>query len=393
MSDRGRLVQRSATARLKLLLYAHSFAPNVGGAETLVMMLANGLSGRATITVATRTATGAQDDRRFPFTVVRRPSALALWKLVWAADVVHVAGPALLPMLMAHLLGKPLVVEHHGYQAICPNGLLWLQPAGAVCPSHYAAGRYSRCVACQKSAMGLLGALRSILLTWPRRALARHAWANVAVSAHVAARLDLPRTIVIRHGVPRPRSAGSVREVDVPTFGYVGRLVREKGLPVLLDAAAKLARESRRFNLLMVGDGPERGALARRAAELGLEAEFTGALEGDSLEAAARRIDVAVMPSVWEETAGLAAMEAMRRGTPLLASAIGGLAETVGRGGGVLVEPGSVEALAGAMRDLLEDPERRAALGEQARRRADTAFTLERMIEEHAHLWARAAAR
>lgn len=357
------------------------------------MLLASGFSGRASITVATRTPAGELDDRRFPFAVVRRPGAPALWKLVSTADVVHVAGPALLPMLMARLMGKPLVVEHHGYQAVCPNGLLWLQPAGAVCPGHYAAGRYSRCVACRRVETGLLGALRSVLLTWPRRALARRALANLAVSAHVAARLDLPHTSVIRHGVPCPEPVGSgISPADVATFGYVGRLVREKGLPVLLDAAAGLAREGHRFRVLVVGDGPERATLERRAAGLGLDIEFTGALEGGSLEAVARRIDVAVMPSVWEETAGLAAMEAMRRGTPIIASAIGGLEETVGSGG-VLVEPGSVEALAGAMRGLLEDPGRRGALGEEARRRADSAFTLERMIEEHAELWARAAAR
>lgn len=376
---------------MKVLLYAHSFAPNVGGAETLALLLARGASERVRLTVATRTPAGVTGDAAFPFAVVRRPRLQALTRLIRDADVVHLAGPVLAPLVMGHLLRKPVVVEHHGYQAVCPNGLLFLQPSNSPCSGRFMEARYGACVRCRASSVGWLAGVRSVLLTFPRRWLASHA-SNIAVSRHVARRLQLPGARIIYHGVPQPQAAPPTAcEAEVPTIGYVGRMVREKGLPVLLDAAAMLARDGHRCHLLIVGDGPERVELEQCAARLGVAAEFTGTLQGRSLEAAAGRIDVAVMPSIWEETAGLAAMEAMRRGTALIASATGGLSEIV-QGGGILVEPGNAEALAEAISRLIENYGRRTALGEAARRRADSAFTVERMVEEHLELWSRAAA-
>ena len=127
---------------MKLLLYSHFFAPSVGGVETIVLSLARGLaelrkpSGdpEFEVSLATQTAADKFDDTSLPFHVVRQPSLIHLWDLIRASDVVHVAGPALAPMFLGFLARKPVVVEHHGFQTICPNGQLLIEPRGHPVP-------------------------------------------------------------------------------------------------------------------------------------------------------------------------------------------------------------------------------------------------------------------
>jgi len=96
---------------MNLLIYSHYFAPSVGGVESIVQSLASGIAELRTangdrefnVTVVTETPAGSYDDTKFPFRVVRRPGAFRLWQLVRASDVIHSAGPAFLPMLLAWL--------------------------------------------------------------------------------------------------------------------------------------------------------------------------------------------------------------------------------------------------------------------------------------------------
>jgi glycosyltransferase involved in cell wall biosynthesis len=92
------------------------------------------------------------------------------------------------------------------------------------------------------------------------------------------------------------------------------------------------------------------------------------------------------MPSVWEETAGLAAIEQMMRGRLVIASKIGGLAEIVGSAG-LCFAPGSADALAECMRRVLQEPGLIDVLGSQARMRAFNLFARPRMIDEHRNLY------
>jgi len=107
-----------------------------------------------------------------------------------------------------------------------------------------------------------------------------------------------------------------------------------------------------------------------------------GYLSGQKLAEALRDVGVVVMPSVWEETAGLAAIEQMMRGRLVIASEIGGLAEVVGSTG-LCFAPGSADALAECMRHVLQEPELIDKLGPQARMRALRLFARRRMILEH----------
>jgi glycosyltransferase involved in cell wall biosynthesis len=303
---------------------------------------------------------------------------------------VQLAGPAFVPLFLALLRGRSVVIEHHGYQAVCPNGLLFLEPEKRVCPGHFMMRRYHRCVRCVAAAEGLPRALLKVLLTFPRRWLCRRAAAHVAITAHVARRIALPRTEVIYYGVPMSTpSASEPRPRDLPlTFAYVGRLVSEKGLPVLLEAARALRDEGYLFRLRVIGDGPERSRLEQRSAALGMSdlVAFTGFLQGAALEDALRDVQVVVMPSICEETAGLAAIEHMMRGRLVIASAIGGLAEVVGDAG-LVFEAGDPRGLAACMRRVLDGPSAAWAVGMQARQRAEQLFREDRMVEDHSSLY------
>src|SRR5262249_20621853 len=153
------------------------------------------------ITLATQTSREKFNDASLPFLVVRRPSFWKLWRLVRNSDVVHVAGPSFLPMLLAWLLRRPFVVEHHTYQAICPNGLLIHQPDRSVCPGHFQARNYTECWKCQSAELSRIRSLINMLAAFPRNALVRRASANIAVSEHVRRRVTAPRTSVVPHGI------------------------------------------------------------------------------------------------------------------------------------------------------------------------------------------------
>src|SRR5262249_42897934 len=145
------------------------------------------------VTVVTQTPRLAGDvSNRHPFEIVRKPSPWELWRLIGNADRVLLAGPAILPLAFALLRRRILIVSHHGYQSICPNGMLFQFPTQTCCPGHFAAGRYLECLKCNAPQEGTTGSVTVLILTLVRRALSGLATANVAASEHVAQRIVLP---------------------------------------------------------------------------------------------------------------------------------------------------------------------------------------------------------
>jgi glycosyltransferase involved in cell wall biosynthesis len=113
---------------------------------------------------------------------------------------------------------------------------------------------------------------------------------------------------------------------------------------------------------------------------------ITGFLKGNALAEALRDVGVVVMPSVWQETAGLAAIEQMIRGRLVIVADVGGLSEIVGDTG--LTFPLSdVGALVKCMKGVLQDKSMIDSYGRKARERAVQFFLRERMIEEHARIY------
>ena len=385
---------------MKVLIYTHAFAPSTGGVETYVMLLAEGLSRRSSekddhfeVTVATQTPAGDMNDALTPFRIVRRPSQLALASLVRNADVIHAAGPALPPLILAWLLRKPAVVEHSGYQSICPNGLLLYGRKRVLCPGHFMARRYIECVRCNTDEWGWASSLRSMLLMFPRRWLCRRVACNVGPTRHMAKRSALPNTEVIFHGVPTSETASTyAKDRSEPIcFAYVGRLVVEKGVPVLLHASSQLAEQGFDFRVKILGDGPERQNLQNISQQLRLggRVEFLGSVPLKRVSEILGRINAIVMPSICEEVAGLTAIEQMMRGHLVIASGIGGLCEVVAATG-LTFPPGDVGALANCMRRVLENPGIVAEFGNAARSRALALFNKDRMVEGHVSIYRKA---
>jgi glycosyltransferase involved in cell wall biosynthesis len=392
-----------ANGNLKLLIYGEYFLPVVGGVQTAMNLLAKGLVklnsrkdkdgdvSQIEVTIATRTAANGMDDSGFPYCVVRRPGLRRLMKLIREADVIHVAGPCLLPMAISWLIGKPFVVEHHGYQAICPNGLLFREPSRTVCPGYFSQKQYGKCVRCTSETMGFTGGVRSVLLNFPRRWLSKKAATNITISDHVATRLKLPRSRTIYYGIEESNSVSS-RPSATPSrlleIAYVGRLVVEKGAEILLHAAQLFRGPKNGIKIVFIGDGPERRRLEELAESLQLTevVRFTGDLRGPDLDRAVNNVGVVVMPSLCEETAGLSAIEQMMRGRVVIAADIGGLSEVVGDAG-LKFAAGDSQALAECIKSVVADPSLAASLGSTARVRAMRLFRRDSMIQGHVSLY------
>jgi glycogen synthase len=383
---------------MKLLIYSHFFAPSIGGVESAVLSLAGGLPGYRTpkgdlefeVTLVTHTPAGDFDDRSLPFSVVRHPSLFQLWRIVRKSDVIHIAGPALPALVLGWLAHKPVVVEHHGYQAICPNGLMVHQPDGSICPGHFQGGQYAKCLRCRACEISNIRSLAALFLMFPRSWLCRRVSMNLAISHHVLERHGLPRSSVVYYGIedplgcdttpsPRDNSTGKV------CFAYVGRFFPEKGIAILLQAAGILNGEGREFEIRLIGDGPQRPKLEEiiEANHLGSCVCITGFLTGGMLVDALRDVRVVIMPSLCEETAGLAAIEQMMRGRLVIASRIGGLSEVISDAG-LQFPPGNAKALADCMRRVMQDASIIDSIGPRARKRARQLFLRARMVEEHA---------
>ena len=392
---------------MKVLIYGEYFLPVVGGVQTALNLLARGLvdwrppdgatASGFEVTLVTQTAADGHNDSALPYRVVRSPGFFELLRLVWTADVIHLAGPCFLPMLVGWLFAKPVVVEHHGYHAACPNGLLFYEPTQSQCPGHFMARRYKECLRCNSASMGRLGSLRLFLLSFPRRWLCKRIAGNIAISNHVNGRLQLPRSRTIYYGIDvtaLPTGAAPRRRSGALEIGYAGRLVAEKGLPVLLQAAKRLRDDGVEFHLTLIGDGPERARLEALIDRFGLQRQvsLTGDLRGDALEQAVTKIEAVVMPSLWEETAGLAAIEQMMRGQVVVAADIGGLGEVVGNAG-LKFSAGDSGALSSCLKRVGEEPSLAASLGSAARARAVEVFTHDNMIQEHVSLYQEALAR
>ena len=164
-------------------------------------------------------------------------------------------------------------------------------------------------------------------------------------------------------------------------IGTAGRLVPIKGTLYLVRALAALRPEFSNLRLEIAGAGPERMAIENEVRLLDLQDSVTFLGWQTDLASVLVTWDVFVQPSL-EEGFGIATLEAMAAGLPVIATAVGGLPELVKDGRtGWLVPPGDSTALAERLRLLLLNPEKRHAMGAAGQARARDSFSIERMVE------------
>jgi glycosyltransferase involved in cell wall biosynthesis len=199
---------------------------------------------------------------------------------------------------------------------------------------------------------------------------------------------------VIPNGVPaasppapaeRARIEHELGSHGLPLVTAVGRLVPQKAHARLLDAVAAVAGMGVEARFVIVGDGPLRPELERRARALGLN----GAVRFAGMRRDARAIiacsELLVFASNWEGLS-LAALEGLAAGVPVVSTEVAGSAELLSTGAGLVV-PREPAAIAQAIAELLADGGRRARMGEEGRRLHAERFSTERMVAAYRSLY------
>jgi glycosyltransferase involved in cell wall biosynthesis len=353
--------------RLRILIVSGIWPPDVGGPashgpEFGRFLLARGHEVRA----VTNTGPGGADASGFPVTAARRDRALPVRM---ATSTIAVAGAARWPdtvyatgliyksALASALNRVPLVVKlttDPAYERARWLGRFSGEIEAFQHPNPDPAIRYLKRV---RNAM--LSRAAGVVI--PSRYLAEIArgWGLPAERVSVVPNPAPPVDETVPREVLRRRLG-----INGTTFVFAGRLVAAKDLPLAV-AAMRHVPEAR---LVIVGDGPERRRVADAIADAGVGSRvvLTGGLRRPEAVQWLRAADAAVLSSAWENLPH-AAVEAIAVGTPVVATAVGGVPEVVETGvNGILVAPGDEHALADAMRSIVTDRQLSAKLREGA---------------------------
>jgi glycosyltransferase involved in cell wall biosynthesis len=386
---------------MKILLIS-DYATPIGGAELMMLSLRDGLKQRGhdarffassaqpsdLKSLADYECLGTTSSFR---TLLQTANPWAFFKLKqvleeFQPDVVHVRLflTQLSPLILLLLKNVPSLYHVAWYRAICPLGTKML-PNGKTC-SH-AVG-----VACYKH--GCLPLHDWVLLMLQMR-LWKH-WRNafnliVANSQAVKHRLveqEIEPVEVVWNGIPIHLARSPLK--SLPTVAFAGRLVREKGVDILIQSFAKVILQIPDAMLLIAGEGKEQDRIILLIKELQLQNNviILGYLPRLVLEEKLASAWVQVVPSRWAEPFGIVATEAMMRGTAVIASDTGGLKEIVWHNQtGFLIPPENIDALADALFYLLSDRNLAESMGKKAREVALKYFTEEHFVNQFIELY------
>ena len=311
---------------MKILFSSYTFAPHVGGIESVSRVLAEKFAAAGNdVHVITQSAGAAVPGANY--SVTRRPSIAHLLVLLRRCDLFFQNNISLRSLIPALILRKPTLVVHQ----------TWLQSTSGV------VGWNNRIKH---------GLLRSVT--------------NVAISKAVADRISAHSFVIgnpyddrIFRSVPN-----LARDKNLV---FVGRLVSDKGVDLLLHALKLLQNDNLFPDLTIVGSGPEEENLRRLATELGLDRQltFAGQKSGAVLAEILNRHRILVVPSRWAEPFGVVALEGIGCGCVVVGSEKGGLKEAIGPCG-LTFENGNIHALADQLKRLLNDSNLQAKLRDHA---------------------------
>jgi glycogen(starch) synthase len=314
---------------VKILISSHAFAPSIGGIETVSRLLAHEFIERGhEVTIVTQTPDPGGE--RLPYPVFRQPSIGELWYAIKWCDIFWHSNLSLRTIWPAFFLRKPVVITHHGSYCRRPSGIDLAQRL-----KHAIVERTT----------------------------------SVAISRAVAACFKTD-SVIIHSPYDARQFASSAPESKRPgDLIFLGRLVTEKGVDVLLQALA-LLRNRRLFpRLTIVGSGPELVAMQQMAGRLGLNEQvtFAGAKRGAELVGLLQEHKILVIPSRYNEPFGVVALEGIACGCVVVGSGGGGLPEAIGPCG-MTFPNGDAEALGESLEKLLRSPEERQRLTANAAR-------------------------
>ena len=297
---------------MKILVSSHRFAPDIGGIETVGRLLCQEfIAAGHEVCVLTETPSPNGHDR---YQIVRQPAPGDVLKWIRWADVVFHNNISLRHAWPLTVVRRPWVAAVHTWVA---------RPEGT----------------------------RDFRDRMKLTALSR---ADViSVSSHIANSLPFPSTVV-----PDPydtevfRMSDTSRQNDIV---FVGRLVSDKGVDLLVRAIAQLRDAGITVQTRIIGEGPESSALKELARHLGVagQVEFTGAMQPLELAAELCSSRMLVVPSRWSEPFGIVALEGLACGCAVVAADGGGLVEAIGNCG-LLFRRGDADHLAEQIRRVME---------------------------------------
>ncbi len=330
---------------MRILFSSYSFAPNLGGIESVSSILAERFAVAShEVELITETEGGPANSGTYRIT--RCPSLLKLLRLVSWADVLFQNNISLPSLILALLLRKRVVVVHQ----------TWLRsPSGTV---------------------GWNNRIKRALLPLVT---------NIAISEAVREHIGVPARIIANpydEYIFR-RLPNTARD---KTLIFLGRLVSDKGVDLLLRALKRLSDERLTPDLTIIGTGPEEPGLRQIANQLGIERQvtFCGAKRGEELVELFNRHQILVVPSRWPEPFGIVALEGIACGCAVIGSQDGGLKEAIGPCG-LTFENGNEDSLAECLKKLLQHPEIVAKLREPAPSHLDR-FRSEAIADQYCRL-------
>jgi glycosyltransferase involved in cell wall biosynthesis len=312
--------------KMKILFSSYAFQPSVGGIESVSKILAENFSAEGhDVQLITETPGGEIAGANYR--LIRKPSLAKLKRLLRWCDLLFQNNISLRSLIPGLLLRKPAVVMHQ----------TWIQ-----------------------NVRGEVGWNDRI-----KRALLPHV-TNMAISRAVADRLGAPAAVT---GNPYDDNVFRFlpNVVRNKTIAFLGRLVSDKGVDLLLQAMKLLLSEGLMPDLTIIGAGPEEQGLQQLTRELGLDRQvtFAGEKSGAPLAELLNRHRILVVPSRWAEPFGVVALEGIACGCVAIGSESGGLKEAIGPCG--LVFPnGNAQALAERLRYVLDHPEMESNLRQPA---------------------------
>ena len=303
---------------MRILIYSRAFLPQIGGLELNVAHLAQQLVARGH-EVAVITTTPGHGDERLEYPVLRNPGPLEFLRRLRWCELFHQPNMSLRGFWPLLLVRRPWVVSHHSWYCRTDGRVAWQDRL--------------------------------------KRFLLRFASGSIAISRAIAQDLPVPSVVIgntYRDKLFR-RLPEVARSLDLV---FVGRLVSDKGVDVLLEALARPEAAAAR-TLTVVGEGPERGALEQQVRRLGLEqrVRFAGLRTGEDLVRLLNQHRVLVVPSRYNEPFGIVALEGIACGCVVVGSRGGGLIDAIGPCG-VTFPNGDSAALARVLGELLNDSSR-----------------------------------
>ena len=311
---------------MKILFSSYVFHPSVGGIESVSKILAEKFVAAGNeVHVITQTPGEEIPDANYRLT--RCPSISEINKLLRWSDLFFQNNISLRSLIPALLLRRKVLVVHQTWLLDTRGKMTWNNR------------------------------LKRALL--PRVT-------NIAISTAIADQISGNSFVI---GNPYDDSTFRLLP-NVPrdkSLIFVGRLVSDKGVDLLLRALKILRNDNLFPDLTIVGSGPEEQSLRKLASELGLDRQmtFAGQKSGGALAEALNQHRILVVPSRWAEPFGIVALEGIACGCVVVGSEQGGLKEAIGPCGATF-DNGDPGALATQLKRLLAEPERQSRLRQNA---------------------------